>query len=115
MQAAREQIFSRCWAATRGPIWVCSSNGLPTRTCENVLALASAMALCRVRGTMIRVNDEHASPDGKHSALTSVCAAVPRSISSRITAADLSPSSSVHRAIRSPQTDAIRRPAAVDW
>src|SRR6266700_4611722 len=31
-----------------------------------------------------------------------------------MTAADLPPSSSVHRATRSPQMDAMRRPAAVD-
>ena len=36
------------------------------------------------------------------------------SASSRMTAADLPPSSRVHRAIRSPQMEAIRRPAAVD-
>ena len=36
------------------------------------------------------------------------------SMSSRITAADLPPSSRVQRAIRSPQIEAIRRPAAVD-
>ena len=35
-------------------------------------------------------------------------------MSSRNTAADFPPNSSVHRAMRSPQIDAIRRPAAVD-
>ena len=35
-------------------------------------------------------------------------------MSSRITAADFPPSSSVQRAMRSPQSDAIRRPAAVE-
>ncbi|MCX4745676.1 hypothetical protein OG455_09095 [Kitasatospora sp. NBC_01287] len=35
-------------------------------------------------------------------------------MSSRITAADLPPSSSVQRATRSPQIEAMRRPAAVD-
>ena len=46
--------------------------------------------------------------------MASVLAAVAMSMSSRITAADLPPSSSVQRAIRSPHSDAIRRPAAVD-
>ena len=35
-------------------------------------------------------------------------------MSSRITAADFPPNSRVQRAMRSPQIDAIRRPAAVD-
>jgi len=35
-------------------------------------------------------------------------------MSSRITAADFPPSSSVKRAIRSPHSEAMRRPAAVD-
>ena len=41
-------------------------------------------------------------------------AAVARSMSSRMTAADLPPSSRVQRAIRSPQIEAMRRPAAVE-
>ena len=49
-----------------------------------------------------------------HSALASVAAARSRSMSSRIRAADLPPSSSVQRAIRAPQIEAIRRPAAVE-
>ena len=63
---------------------------------------------------MIRVSEEQTWPDRKHSAPASVGAAVPRSMSSRMTAADFPPSSSVHRAIRSPQSEAIRRPAAVE-
>ena len=64
--------------------------------------------------TTILVSDEQTCPDRKHSACDSVCAAASMSMSSRITAADLPPSSRVQRAIRSPQIDAIRRPAAVD-
>ena len=63
---------------------------------------------------MTRVSDEHTWPLRPHSALASVLAAVPRSMSSRTTAADFPPSSSVQRAMRSPHSDAMRRPAAVD-
>ncbi len=49
-----------------------------------------------------------------HSACASACAVAAMSASSRMTAADLPPSSSVTRAIRSPQIEAIRRPAAVE-
>ena len=64
--------------------------------------------------TTIRVSEEQTWPDRKHSAWDSVRAAVSMSMSSRITAADLPPSSRVQRAMRSPQSEAIRRPAAVD-
>src|SRR3954470_23693925 len=63
---------------------------------------------------MTRVSEEHTWPLRPHSALASVLAAVSRSMSSRTTAADFPPSSSVQRAIRSPHNDAMRRPAAVD-
>ena len=51
----------------------------------------------------MRVSDEHTWPDRKHSAPAMVAAATPRSMSSSTTAADFPPSSSVQRAIRSPQ------------
>ena len=62
----------------------------------------------------MRVSDEQTCPDSEHSALARVAAAWCRSMSSRIRAADFPPSSRVHRAIRSPQIEAMRRPAAVD-
>ena len=62
----------------------------------------------------MRVSEAQTWPDSRHSAWDSACAAPARSASSRITAADLPPSSRVQRAIRSPQIEAIRRPAAVD-
>ena len=77
-------------------------------------ASASTSSSWRERGTMMRVSDEQTWPVRKHSAPASVAAAVPRSMSSRITAADLPPSSSVQRAMRSPQIEAIRRPATVE-
>ncbi len=63
---------------------------------------------------MMRVSDEQTWPARKHSAPDSVAAAVARSMSSRTTAADFPPSSSVQRAMRSPHSDAIFRPAAVE-
>ena len=63
---------------------------------------------------MILVRDEQTCPERKHSAWDRVRAAVSMSMSSRMTAADLPPSSRVQRAIRSPQMEAMRRPAAVE-
>ncbi len=83
-------------------------------TLENAAASASTIASCRGRETTILVSDAQTWPDSRHSACASAAAAVSMSASSRMTAADLPPSSSVTRAIRSPQIDAIRRPAAVD-
>ena len=62
----------------------------------------------------MRVSDEHTCPVITHSAPASVAAAVAMSASSRITAADFPPSSSVQRAMRSPQIAPILRPAAVE-
>ena len=83
----------------------------PARTSP---ASASTSSSWRLRVTTIRVSDEQTWPDRKHSAPASVGRGLARSMSSRMTAADLPPSSSVQRAIRSPQIDAIRRPAAVE-
>ena len=62
----------------------------------------------------MRVSDEQTWPVMRHSAPRDRGAAVAMSASSSTTAADLPPSSSVQRAMRSPQSDAMRRPAAVE-
>ena len=62
----------------------------------------------------MRVSDEQTWPARKHSDRARVWAAASRSASSRMTAADLPPSSRVQRAMRSPQSEAMRRPVAVD-
>ena len=77
-------------------------------------ASASSRSLCLERGTTILVSEEQTCPDRKHSAWDRVRAVVSMSASSRMTAADLPPSSSVTQAILIPQIDAIFRPAAVD-
>ena len=63
---------------------------------------------------MTRVNDEHAWPVKMHSWRDKVRAVFAISTSSRTTAADFPPNSSVHRATRSAQIAPIRRPAVVD-
>ena len=62
----------------------------------------------------MRVREEQTWPDRKHSAWDKVAAVAAMSASSRMTAADLPPSSRVQRAMRSPQMEAMRRPAAVE-
>ncbi len=66
-------------------------------------ARASTSSSWRFWLTTIRVSEEQTWPARKHSARARVVAAAARSMSSRMTAADLPPSSRVQRAIRSPQ------------
>ena len=61
----------------------------------------------------MRVSEEQTWPERMHSAGEGAGGG-PMSTSSRMTAADLPPSSRVQRAIRSPQIEAMRRPAAVE-
>jgi len=87
---------------------------LPTFIAENTSASRATNSSCRERVMIRRVSEAQTCPASRHSAAATVVAAWSRSASSRMTAGDLPPSSRVTRPIRSPISDAIRRPASVD-
>ena len=76
--------------------------------------MASASSSCRRRGTIARLSIAHTCP--LISVMVPVRSRAAASVgkSSRTIAADLPPSSSVQRAMRSPQTLAMRFPTAVE-
>ena len=105
---------SRCWAEASGPSRVSGARGSPGLNFAAARFAISSACSWRLRGTSMRVHAEQVWPAFKKALETETPTALSKSASSRMTLADLPPSSSATRLIVPAASSATRRPAAVD-
>jgi hypothetical protein len=97
-----------------GPSWVSGSSEWTYLIPFITPAIASASSSWRCLGTIARDSIAQTCPLSTVMVLPRIPAAASIGKSSRTIAADLPPSSSVQRAMRLPQTSAMRLPATVE-